>query len=98
MSGNRGKRVDDGGYSAALDAYRAGDYVRVAQLLQKAQAESAVAGDATMARILGATQHLFEKDRWIVDGFLRRLKRAAADVHQYLRRHLTFGVTAHAVG
>ncbi len=58
MSGNRGKRVDDGGYSAALDAYRAGDYVRVAQLLQKAQAESAVAGDATMARILGATQHL----------------------------------------
>ncbi|MDH3281596.1 MAG: hypothetical protein OEQ18_10760, partial [Gammaproteobacteria bacterium] len=59
MSGNRRKSVDEtAGCCAAFDAYREGDYERVAELLQAAQAASVQAGDAVMARILEAAQHL----------------------------------------
>ena len=59
MSGNRRISVDErAGCSTAIDAYREGDYERVVQILQAAQAASAQAGDAMMALILDATEHL----------------------------------------
>jgi DNA-binding SARP family transcriptional activator len=59
MSGNRRKSVDEtAGCNAAFDAYREGDYERVARALQTAQTASGQAGDAVMARILEATQLL----------------------------------------